>query len=88
MRLAVGMWEVREDWGFCGLGASVEGLMGGGETFEKGVGSLVVWAGEEGDFEGVMGRRWRGRAEMIVSWTEESGEVVSGSGRMFWWGCE
>ena len=47
-----------------------------------------MWAGEEGDFEGVMGRRWRGRAEMIVSWTEESGEVVSGSGRMFWWGCE
>ena len=30
-------------------------LVGRGETFEKGVGRLVVWAGEEVDFEGVMG---------------------------------
>ena len=35
MRLAVGMWEVCEDWGFCGLGASVEGLMGGGGLREE-----------------------------------------------------
>ena len=35
MRLAVGMWEVREDWGFCGLGVSVEGLMGGGGLREE-----------------------------------------------------
>ena len=35
MRLAVGMWEVREDWGFCGLGASVEGSMGGGGLGEE-----------------------------------------------------
>ena len=30
MRLAVGFWEVREGWDFCGLGASVEGAMGKG----------------------------------------------------------
>ena len=35
MRLAVGMWEVREDWGFCGLEASVEGSMGGGGLREE-----------------------------------------------------
>ena len=35
MRLAVGMWEVREDWGFRGLGASVEGSMGGGGLREE-----------------------------------------------------
>ena len=35
MRLAVGMWEVRDDWGFCGLGASVEGSMGGGRLREE-----------------------------------------------------
>ena len=30
MKLAVGMWEVRDGWDFCGLGASVEGAMGVG----------------------------------------------------------
>ena len=30
MRLAVGMWEARVSWDFCGLRASVEGAMGKG----------------------------------------------------------
>ena len=41
--------------GWIGLRPAQLSLWGGGEPFEKVVGSLVLYAGEEMDFEGVMG---------------------------------
>ena len=54
-----------------------------------GLGASVKGAmGEVGWVRRPVGRRWRGRAKMFVSWTKESGGVVGGGGRMLWWKCE
>ena len=41
MRFAVGIWEVRGGWDFCGLGASVEGAMGKGRWGQETSGEEV-----------------------------------------------